>query len=195
MASVPTTTQSSNSNVRTGPSSPGLALIYGILMLVVGVIGVGAACVLTWTTAIFFGCLLVFGGIAAIARAVTHDTGGTRIGHVLLGLAYIVGGMIAILHPYVASIALTLWIAIALVVAGIFQMVVALRATGMPNRAWAGFSGLASFVLGAMIWYQWPASGIWAIGMFMAIELMVQGWAWIMGAMAMKAESAAMRTA
>jgi uncharacterized membrane protein HdeD (DUF308 family) len=40
--------------------------------------------------------------------------------------------------------------------------------------------GIASLVLGIGIWRQWPLSGLWVIGLFVGIELMVNGWRLIM---------------
>ena len=40
---------------------------------------------------------------------------------------------------------------------------------------WPLLSGLASILLGGMIVAQWPASGLWVIGLFLAIELIVNG--------------------
>jgi uncharacterized membrane protein HdeD (DUF308 family) len=31
-----------------------------------------------------------------------------------------------------------------------------------------------------LIYKQWPTSGLWIIGLFVGIELIFNGWAWIM---------------
>jgi uncharacterized membrane protein HdeD (DUF308 family) len=40
---------------------------------------------------------------------------------------------------------------------------------------WSILTRLASTVLGGMIIAQWPASGLWAIGLFLTIELLFNG--------------------
>jgi uncharacterized membrane protein HdeD (DUF308 family) len=42
-------------------------------------------------------------------------------------------------------------------------------------------------VLGGIIFAGWPVSGLWVIGMFVAIELILQGFAMISIARAMRA--------
>ena len=46
------------------------------------------------------------------------------------------------------------------------------------------FGGIISIILGLMILNQWPLSGFWVIGLFVAVELMVNGWSSIMMALA-----------
>jgi uncharacterized membrane protein HdeD (DUF308 family) len=31
-----------------------------------------------------------------------------------------------------------------------------------------------------LIYKQWPASGLWVIGLFIGIEMIFNGWAWVM---------------
>jgi uncharacterized membrane protein HdeD (DUF308 family) len=45
-------------------------------------------------------------------------------------------------------------------------------------------SGLISILLGGMIIAKWPASGLWVIGLFVAIELIVNGWSYVFIALA-----------
>ena len=44
---------------------------------------------------------------------------------------------------------------------------------------WPLLSGIVSILLGGMIVVQWPASGLWVIGLFVAIELIVNGWSYV----------------
>jgi uncharacterized membrane protein HdeD (DUF308 family) len=53
--------------------------------------------------------------------------------------------------------------------------------TAFQHRAlkgwiWSLLAGLVSIALGAMIIAHWPASGLWVIGLFVAIELIFNGW-------------------
>jgi uncharacterized membrane protein HdeD (DUF308 family) len=34
--------------------------------------------------------------------------------------------------------------------------------------------------LGIMIWRQWPYSGLWVIGLFVGIEMLLNGWSLVM---------------
>jgi uncharacterized membrane protein HdeD (DUF308 family) len=40
--------------------------------------------------------------------------------------------------------------------------------------------------LGFLIYKQWPYSGTWIIGLFLGIELIFNGWAWVMLSLGLK---------
>jgi len=46
--------------------------------------------------------------------------------------------------------------------------------------------GIVTILLGLMIINQWPVSGLWVIGLFVAIEIIFAGWSHIMIALAAK---------
>ena len=54
-------------------------------------------------------------------------------------------------------------------------------AAGWP---WPLLSGIISIALGAMIIAKWPVSGLWVIGLFIAIELIFHGWSYVFVALA-----------
>ena len=41
-------------------------------------------------------------------------------------------------------------------------------------------NGCITLMLGVLINRQWPGSGLWVIGLFVGIEMIFNGWAWIM---------------
>jgi uncharacterized membrane protein HdeD (DUF308 family) len=49
---------------------------------------------------------------------------------------------------------------------------------------WALIAGIISILLGVIIIAQWPISGLWVIGLFVAIELIFNGWAYVFIALA-----------
>ena len=59
---------------------------------------------------------------------------------------------------------------------GVFCIVIALQLrAAVGGRYWSMLTRLASTVLGGMTIAQWPASGLWAIGLFLTIELLFNG--------------------
>jgi len=69
---------------------------------------------------------------------------------------------------------LTLLLALSLLVQGGVRMGAALVAH-MDGRGMLFASGALTFVLGLMIWNQWPLSGLWVIGLFAGIDLIFYG--------------------
>jgi uncharacterized membrane protein HdeD (DUF308 family) len=41
------------------------------------------------------------------------------------------------------------------------------------------FNGIVTIILAGLIWYQWPLSGQWAIGVLVGVRLIFAGWSMI----------------
>jgi len=41
-------------------------------------------------------------------------------------------------------------------------------------------------VLGVLIWRGWPDTGLWVVGTFVGIELVLCGWTWVMLGLAVR---------
>lgn len=154
-------------------------LALGIGLVAVGMIAMGAAFLATVATVAVFGVLLVIGGLAQTVSAFWSPRWRGLLVHMLTGILYLVVGYIVIDNPVESAIALTLLIASFLVVVGVFRVVVALIEQ-FHNWGWYLLSGSVSALLGMLILKQWPASGVWVIGLFLGIEMIFNGLAWIM---------------
>jgi uncharacterized membrane protein HdeD (DUF308 family) len=49
----------------------------------------------------------------------------------------------------------------------------------LPEWGWLALDGLITIVLGLLVLSQWPASGLWVIGLFVGINLIFYGLGWI----------------
>ena len=163
----------------------GWILAIGILMVILGTIGIGATFVLSLTTVMFFGLLILIGSGFQLLDAFRYK-GWSLIGKMLIALLYLAVGFIMVKNPLLASTTLTLFIAWALIAVGIVRIIMAFQLRGVDGWIWTLISGVAAIVLGIMILNNWPESGLWVIGMFVAIELIFNGWGMIMLALAVK---------
>ena len=163
----------------------GWILAIGVLMLILGTIGIGATFALTLTTVMFFGILILIGSGFQLLDAFRYK-GWSLIGKMLIALLYLAVGFIMVKNPLLASTTLTLFIAWALIAVGIVRIIMAFQLRGVDGWIWTLISGVAAIVLGIMILNNWPESGLWVIGMFVAIELIFNGWGMIMLALAVK---------
>jgi uncharacterized membrane protein HdeD (DUF308 family) len=156
-------------------------LALGIAMVVVGTIAIGWSCIATITVAAtwLFGFLLLASGIAEIINSFWIGRWGGMLLHLLIGVLYALVGFLIIDQPENAAVQLTLLIAIFLMVSGIFRIVFAVSEQ-FAGWGWVLLNGGVTFLLGLMIYKQWPASSLWVIGLFIGIDLIFNGWAWIM---------------
>src|SRR5215510_750014 len=49
--------------------------------------------------------------------------------------------------------------------------------------------GIVTLLLGLVIWRQWPASAMWAVGLIVGIDLLMTGWTHLMVSQALKRRS------
>jgi len=160
-------------------------LALGIGMVALGTFAIGWACIVTLTVAAtwLFGFVLLAGGITEIVNSFWSGRWSGMLLHLLIGVLYAVVGFIIIDQPLDAAVSLTLIIALFLMVGGVFRMVFAVSER-FSGWGWVLLNGAVSLLLGMLIYKQWPASGFWVIGVFVGIELILNGWAWIMLALA-----------
>lgn len=155
----------------------GWLLAAGIALIVLGILGLGAVGLLSVASAIWFGAMIFAGGVVMLVDAARHGGWKSRLMHVLIGLLYLALGVYTFLNPLAATLSLTLVAGVMLVAVGILRIVVAVQTRPMSAWIWILISGLLSLALGILILVQWPSSGLWVLGTFLAFELIVQGWA------------------
>ncbi|HEY7323069.1 MAG TPA: HdeD family acid-resistance protein [Candidatus Binatia bacterium] len=158
----------------------GWFLILGIVLIVLGTIALGSSLVMTIASVFFFGWLLIIGGVLEVVHAFWREKrwGGFFL-DLLTGILYVVAGWMMVTNPGQSALLLTLLIAMFLVFEGVFRIVAALSVR-YPHWGWVLFNGIISLILGIMIWRQWPYSGLWVIGLFVGIEMLLNGWSLVM---------------
>ena len=161
-------------------------LSLGIVMVILGVIGLGMTVLFNEIVVMYFGFLLLFGSGVQLMQVFRAEAWKGRVWHVLIALVYIVGGIIAVTEPVIAGMTLALLIAWTLIVIGVLRLVMALQMRGAAGWLWTLLGGVLSVALGVMIINEWPQSGLWVIGLFVAIEILFAGWSQIMIALAAK---------
>ena len=158
----------------------GWFLALGIVLIVLGTIAIGSAFVMTITSVFFFGWILIVGGVMEAVHAFWREKGWAGFFlDLLTGILYVVAGWMMVTNPQESALLLTLVIAMFLVFEGVFRIVAALAAR-YPHWGWVMFNGVISLILGIMIWRRWPYSGLWVIGLFVGIEMLLNGWSLVM---------------
>jgi uncharacterized membrane protein HdeD (DUF308 family) len=146
----------------------------GIGLAVLGLLAIAASVATTIASVIFIGVLLLVGGLAEIVHAFSASRWSGVVLTLLGGILYAVVGGLMVTRPVESALTLTLLLAAFFIVAGLFR-ILAVPVLRMPNGGWVLASGIVSFLLGAAIWAQWPVSGVWVIGTYVGVEMLVYG--------------------
>ena len=167
----------------------GWFLALGILLIVLGIVAIGAPFASGFAINLLVGWLLVISGVAHCIHA--FKATGWRGGAVqfLCGLLYLGVGIMMVMNPIAGLLALTMTVLVYFVVSGIFRIVQAIRIEKLPRRGWVMVSGILSLVLAIYIGAQFPTSAMWVIGLLFGIEMIFSGWAFVMIALAARSSA------
>src|SRR5207253_4921622 len=99
--------------------------------------------------------------------------------HVLVGLLYFFVGLLLLDRPGLGATGYTLMLAVFFVFGGVSRIIFALghRFSGW---GWVLLNGVITLFLGILIWRELPEAALWVIGTFVGIELLFNGWSWVM---------------
>lgn len=152
--------------------SSGFIIATGILLILLGLFAMGSPLVAGISLALMIGTMLIIGGIGQMFFALKAGRG---VFAFVLGLLTLVIGAYMISQPGVALASLTLFLAIYLIISGVFEVMMSFQFRPIRGWGWGMFSGMLSVMLGVMIWSQFPLSGAWAIGILIGVRMFFNG--------------------
>ena len=156
----------------------GWFLAFGIVLLLLGIAAVVRSVAATVATMLFFGWLLVIASAIEVVQAFMVGHWAGFFHHLVAAILFGVVGLMLVTRPVISAEALTIVMAVFFLIGGLFQLIASL-AVALPGWGWAAADGVITLVLGGLILAQWPASGLWVIGLFVGIDLIFYGSAWI----------------
>jgi uncharacterized membrane protein HdeD (DUF308 family) len=164
----------------------GWFLAFGIALVLLGVLAIVRSVAATVVSMLFFGWLLLFAAGIEVVQAIMVGKWAGLFQHWLSAALFGVLGALIIWRRMVTAEILTLLIGAFFLVAGAFQLITPF-VISLPEWGWHALNGLITFVLGILILAQWPVSGLWVIGLFLGIELVFYGAAWVAVALRLRA--------
>jgi uncharacterized membrane protein HdeD (DUF308 family) len=154
-------------------------LFLGISSVVLGLFAVYFSLFSSLITIVGLGILLIIMGIFDGIQSFRLRTWKNFLLHLFLSVIYCVSGLLIMAHPLVSEINLTLLLAFFFIISGLVRIIFSLSHHTL-HKGWNIFNGIITFILGLLIWQQWPVSGLWVFGTFMGINALLTGWTWIM---------------
>jgi len=168
-----------------------LWMVAGVISLLGGLFALANPLAATLTAVVLAGWMFTFVGILTIVSAFSDQGWGARIMAILLGVLLLLLGINLLGHPLSGVISLTYLVAVFLLIAGVFRLMLAL-ATQISQLRWAMIlSGVLSIILGIMIFSNFPQSAVVVLGVFLAIELISNGVSLIVLSLTRKSETTA----
>lgn len=151
----------------------GWLLAYAVLVILIGVLAL-ANPIATWlATGVLFGLMLLFFGAAAIGAGLTSLSSRARWVEIGLGVLALVAGIVVLFNPFAGALSLVWAIGAWLLVAGIFQIVSAIRVA--RDRGWRLLLGIIDALLGGLLLFGGPAIGAAYLAIAVGLSFLVRG--------------------
>jgi uncharacterized membrane protein HdeD (DUF308 family) len=153
----------------------GWVIALGIAIALLGLVVLWRARTATLVYVGLLGALLLVGAVAIFVFAFSLAGYWTDFFvHVLWAALLGIVGLILLTRPAISAEAITLMIALYLIVQGCIGIGFAFAAH-VEALSLHIVEGLASIMLGGLLLAGWPFSGIWAIGLFLGVDLVLKG--------------------
>ena len=152
-----------------------LSVFWGVLLIFLGMVAIAEPMVAAIAINILVAWLIIFAGVVHLIVAFHSREAGSIIWRCLVGLAYICFGGYLLVRPAIGVASLTLLLGILFLVEGIFDIALYFKARRFARSSWILFDGIVTVILGLMIYGHWPSSSAWAIGTLVGVSLIISG--------------------
>jgi uncharacterized membrane protein HdeD (DUF308 family) len=151
----------------------------GVVYLIAGFVALGSILMATVASVFLVGIMMIVAGVAEIINAFQLKSWGKFLIWALLGMLYIVAGFVTFENPLFAAAVLTLILGGALVASGLVRVFLALSMKRERPWVWLLASSVVTILLGLLILAHWPFSSVYILGLFLGLDLVMVGAAWI----------------
>jgi uncharacterized membrane protein HdeD (DUF308 family) len=190
---IRSTQQSSHDNLDAITIKPFWLLVFGTLLIGLGVFALVSVVTATIVSVYFVAISMVMAGAAEIILGLHSRSQRKIVTWVLLGSLYVVAGFFSFFNPLLAEGVLTLLLGASLVGAGLLRLFFSFQMLSDAQWWWMTLSAAITALLGIIALTQWPASSLYILGVFLSVDLIFAGIGWLMiGASAIAANNTAL---
>lgn len=151
----------------------------GVVYVIAGFVALGSVMIATVASVFVVGVMMIVAGIAEIINAFQLKGWGKFLIWALLGVLYIVAGFVTLQNPLLAAALLTLILGAALIASGLVRIFLAFSMKRESPWIWVLLSSVVTLLLGLLIIAHWPISSVYVLGIFLGVDLVMAGAAWI----------------
>jgi uncharacterized membrane protein HdeD (DUF308 family) len=152
---------------------------FGVLLVVLGVAALFFSLIATIATVTLNGILFLIAGAAEISIGMHSREWGRFFLWVVGGLVYIAAGVVCIVNPLLASVALTLLLGAGLIAAGVVRAFLAFQLPADHPRGLVFLAAAVTILLGLIIVSHWPLDSVYVLGTLLGVDLLFHGVGWV----------------
>ena len=160
---------------------------FGALLILLGAAALVFSFAATVATVTLNGVFFLVAGAAEIGIGM-HAQGWRRFFlWVIGGVLYLAVGVICIINPVFASLALTLALGAGLIAAAAVRAYLALHLPAGHPRGMILVAAAATALLGLIIVIRWPSDSVYVLGVLLGVDLLFHGAGWVTFGMGLRA--------
>ncbi|MBI3839042.1 MAG: HdeD family acid-resistance protein [Planctomycetia bacterium] len=163
-------------------------MLLGVLLTVSGTAAIvfpQLTVITSFTVTTLLGVLLMVSGVAIIVGAFWAGKWSGLLLQLLVGILYLAAGFVMTENTVITALIITVFIAMSFIVLGAFRIVGALL-LHFPQWGWVLLNGVITMLAGIVIYRQLPGDALWVIGLLVGLEMLFNGWTWIMLSLAIR---------
>ena len=179
----------SSETSETRPHSLGLAIehlrarwgeivAFGALLVALGLAALCFTLPSTIATVTLNGVFFLVAGVAEIGVGAHAKSWARFFLWIVGGAIYLIAGVVCILNPIFASLALTLALGAGLIAAAVVRAYLAFHLPGGNPRAMVLLAAAVTFLLGLVIVVHWPTDSVYVLGILLGVDLLFHGIGW-----------------
>jgi uncharacterized membrane protein HdeD (DUF308 family) len=164
-------------------------ILYGIVIVLLGVLSIAAPMLASLAVALMLGWLLLFGGASGLVATWSQGRHAPGFGwHLLISIVYVLAGLSLLVSPVAGVVTLTIILAAYLLAGGIVRIIMSFgyRSPAPGAWFWVLLSGIVDIVLALIIMSGMPGTATWVLGLHVGINLLMMGFSIVMVALAVR---------
>lgn len=151
-----------------------MAVLASIIALLFGIIAVAAPSAVFEFLVLIVGIILLIIGILTAGLGLSAESGTPKMALFGSGLISIVIGLLAVISPFIATVAIGYLIAFWLVVNGVLSIAYAVSIKWEKHRILTAIGGIISFLIGLFLFVN-PGAGTAFLTLILGIFFIISG--------------------
>ena len=150
-------------------------LVIGVLLILGGIFALANPLAASIAVTTLVGAMFLVAGILQ-AWVLFQDSGAEhRLWNGFIALLTIVAGVWLLTNPLAGTVSLTLILGVVFFVMGIVRLMIAMRLTGTPFFWLMFLSGLASALIGVLVFTDFQSAATTLLGILLGVQLLAEG--------------------
>ena len=165
----------------------GAVVAFGLLLILLGAAALVFTLASTVATVVVNGVFFVVAGAAEIGIGARTQRWSRFFLWIVGGALYLMVGIVCILNPGLARVALTLALGAGLIAAGAVRGYLALQLPTGRQRGMVALAAAVTFLLGLIVLMHWPWDSVYVLGTLLGVDLLFHGVGWVAFGMGLRA--------